>query len=110
MIACAAMASASNANASPFHTVMTIWWAASTVSPYLAATTVVAMMTPRSASVRTSSGTPPRAATRIPAVCGDNGAPSWIALRTTVTTRATAMPVWARTVPMADPAMPRPAP
>ena len=39
------------------------------------------MMTPRRASVRTSSGTPPRAATRMPAVCGDSGAPSRIALR-----------------------------
>ena len=61
-MACAAMASASRANARKDHTVSATWCAARVTSPNEAASQVVSSSAARSARVRISSGTPVRAA------------------------------------------------
>ncbi len=104
------MATASRAKVRNDQSVAVTWYAASGTSPSPAATHVVSTRTPRSASVRTSSGTPPRAAASTRPGWARSGTRVRPASRTSTDARASAMPVWAITVPHADPAMPHPRP
>ena len=113
MIACAAMAIASSANARKVQSVSASWWvaigtASSAVACAVSTTAyVVTSSEARSVRVRTRRGTPARAAVRIPGVSGRSEAPSRRAARTTTSTSAAAQPTWASTDPSAEPAMPR---
>ncbi len=83
------------------------WWVATEAAPSDAATYVVTSSDARRVSVRTTRATPACAARRTPARSGRSGAPSRRAARTTTASSAAADPSWARSVPIAEPAMPR---
>ena len=70
--------------------------------------TVVTRSDARSVIVRITSGTPARAADRMPGRSGASEAPDARAPRTTTTSSASALSSCATTVPMAEPAMPSP--
>ena len=109
--ACAAIATASRANARKLHRVMAIWWVATDTSVLDVPTRVTAYVPtsrhPRSARVRTTSATAAWAAARMPRRSGDRGALFARAARTTTATSQPAERTWAMTDPIADPAMPR---
>ena len=111
MSACAAMASASSANARKDHTVAATWWAASGTSPSPAATHVVSE---EDRPQREGAHEQRYAAEPGPQHPAGVRRAAWprpgAACATRTTTRPIAMPVWAMTVPHADPAMPQPNP
>ena len=92
------------------NTVVVSWCAASCTSPSPVATTVEAISTTRRDRVRTNIGTASRpTATRF-AGCSPSPIPSRRARRTITASSTSAMPHWAMSVPIAEPAIPRPAP
>ena len=85
-----------------------IWWPAIATSPWAAATNVMVSNAMRNKTVRANSGTFAAAAARMPGRSGRSGAACRRAPRTTIAHNQAAAPVWAITVPSADPATPSP--
>ena len=110
MSACAAIASASSANAAVEKIVNATCQPASSSVPSPVATTTVASSAIRSDTVRRNSHPPERAEPRTPSRCGRTDAACRRASRPITTTYAATMPHWATTVPVAEPAMPQPRP
>ena len=103
-----AIANDSGGIASRYHSVKAIWWLAIATSPSAAATNVIVSSAMRRRTVRANSGTFAAAAATMPGRSGRSGARCRRAPRTTTAHNQTAAPVWAITVPSADPATPSP--